>query len=117
MRSKAFALLLLLPLTLAACSSGHKAAVKASASPTVSPTPSATPSPTPRPTPAPRAPLTGLSPRSKGPLVGIKIDNAPLARDYQTGLGRAAIVYQELVEGGSTRLLAVYESDLAGAGE
>lgn len=61
--------------------------------------------------------LTGTSPRSTGPLVGFKVDNALLARPYQTGLGRAAIVYEELVEGGSTRLLAIYESDLAGPGE
>ncbi len=49
--------------------------------------------------------------------MAIKVDNAPLAWPYQTGLGRAAIVYQELVEGGSTRLLAVFESALAGPGE
>lgn len=119
MRSKAPALFLLLPLVTgltAACSSEDKAVVKPVAA-TASPTPSATPSPTPSPTPAPVDFLTGTSPRSKGRLVAIKVDNAPLAWKYQTGLGRAAIVYQELVEGGATRLLAVYESDVAGAGE
>jgi hypothetical protein len=57
--------------------------------------------------------LTGTTPRSKGPLVAVKVDNAVLARPYQRGLRSAALVYQELVEGGSTRLLAVLESDKA----
>jgi hypothetical protein len=113
MRSKAPVALLSLACLLAACSGGKgTAAPGPTPSPTASPTPSAT-----RP-PAPVLdPLTGTAPRSTGKLVGIKVDNAALARPYQTGLGRAAIVYEELVEGGSTRLLAVYESDLAGTGE
>jgi hypothetical protein len=60
--------------------------------------------------------LTGQE-KSAAPLVAVKIDNAVLARPFHAGIGRAAIVYEELVEGGSTRLLAVYESDLAGSGE
>ena len=98
----------------AACSGGGSShALK----PTPTPTPSATASPTPSPTPAPVDLLTGLPSPASGPLVAIKVDNAVLARPYQTGLSRAAVVYQELVEGGSTRLLAVFESSLAGLRE
>ena len=43
------------------------------------------------------------------PALGIKIDNAPQARP-QLGLGDADIVFEELVEGGVTRFLAVYQS-------
>lgn len=51
-------------------------------------------------TPEPVAPLTG-------PALAVKIDNAPTARP-QTGLGSAEVVYVEPVEGGMTRLVAVY---------
>ncbi len=112
MRSKVPAAVVLLSLVVAC--SGGKAAVRVSA------TPSPTPSPTAPASPKPAAAadfLTGLAHRATGPLVGIKVDNAVLARPYQTGLGQAAIVYEELVEGGSTRLLAVYESDVSGSAE
>jgi hypothetical protein len=56
-------------------------------------------------------------PASTGRLVAAKIDNAPLARPYQTGLRKASIVYQELAEGGLTRLLAVFETDKVGTSE
>jgi hypothetical protein len=116
MRSKApAAALLMLCLGLTACSGGGKkeaAPVATSAAPVA-----ATTAPAPSATPAASDPLTGTAPRSTGRVVGVKVDNAVLARPYQSGLGRAAIVYEELVEGGSTRLLAVYESDLAGSGE
>ncbi|MGB8651552.1 MAG: DUF3048 domain-containing protein [Mycobacteriales bacterium] len=98
---------------LAACSGGTHQKVQASPSPTASPTASPTRAPAGRPVDF----LTGTAPRSTAPLVGVKVDNAVLARPYQTGLGRAAIVYEELVEGGSTRLLAVFEPDRAGSGE
>ncbi len=38
----------------------------------------------------------------------MKIDNSPLARPYHRGLDEASLVYQELMEGGATRFLAVY---------
>jgi hypothetical protein len=47
--------------------------------------------------------------------VAVKIDNAPLARPFQKGIGRASVVYQELVEGGLTRFLAIYEVASAGS--
>ncbi len=102
--------LLVAVLLAASCSGGSEQ--KAEKKPTPTPTPVATTS-----APPTTDPLTGLTSLSTAPLVGVKIDNGALALPFQTGLGRAAIVYQEIVEGGATRLLAVYESDLAGAGE
>jgi hypothetical protein len=43
------------------------------------------------------------------PVVAVKIDNVPAARP-QTGLGAADVVYVEPVEGGLTRLVAVFSS-------
>jgi hypothetical protein len=43
-----------------------------------------------------------------GPVVVIKVDNAPSAQPLQLGLDKASIVYQEVVEGGATRFAAVY---------
>lgn len=59
-------------------------------------------------------PLTGAGPKRTGPVVAIKVDNETLARPYQRGLDRAALVYQELMEGGSTRLLAVFDDQSQG---
>jgi uncharacterized membrane protein YebE (DUF533 family) len=86
----------------------------------------ATPSPTPSPTPTPEepealgaAPLTGVPIFDADELdellaratVAVKIDNAPAARP-QTSLERADIVYEELVEGGATRFIALFQSDV-----
>ncbi|GAA3926817.1 DUF3048 domain-containing protein [Streptomyces gulbargensis] len=57
-----------------------------------------------------RSPLTGLPART-GPALAVKIDNVAAARPH-TGLGAADLVYVEQVEGGATRLLAVYSSRL-----
>lgn len=81
--------------------------------------PPAPPSPSPSPSPAAPVvkpvvaaptmnPLTGVGPIPKSAVVAVKIDNSPLARPYFRGLGEAALVYQELMEGGATRFLAVY---------
>ncbi|MFG3009067.1 DUF3048 domain-containing protein [Streptomyces cinerochromogenes] len=62
---------------------------------------------------APGRTPTALPSRSAGagsPLA-VKIDNVPAARP-QTGLGAADVVYVEQVEGGLTRLLAVYATRL-----
>jgi hypothetical protein len=79
-------------------------------SPTASPSPVASPSPSPSPSPKPLAlnPLTGVGPAPTSPVVVVKVDNGGLARPYHRGLGRAAIVYQELVESGETRFAAVF---------
>jgi hypothetical protein len=58
-------------------------------------------------TPLPPSPLTGL-PAAAGPVVAVKVDN--VYAGPQTGLNDADLVYCELVEGGLTRLLAVFSS-------
>jgi hypothetical protein len=93
----------------AACNGAHKVTVQPAA--VTSPSATATPSRAPKPVLADA--LTGLTAQG-GPVVAVKIDNAPLARPFQKGIGRAAVVYQELVEGGLTRFLAIYEVKAAG---
>ncbi|WP_175409642.1 DUF3048 domain-containing protein [Streptomyces sp. TRM64462] len=83
------------------------ASTKPPAAPTTTPSPTPTPTPT-APTPAAVSPFTGLPGRA-GPVLAVKIDNVRAARPH-TGLGAADIVYVEQVEGGLTRLLAVYSS-------
>ena len=62
--------------------------------------------------PAPTAPLTGMAEgaenRSRVALV-VKIDNAPKARP-QGGINQADVVIEEGVEGGVTRLAAIFHS-------
>jgi hypothetical protein len=62
---------------------------------------------------APLAPLTGLPDQSEAtasrPSIAVKIDNAPEARP-QAGLDVADIVFEEVVEGGVTRFIAVFHS-------
>lgn len=60
------------------------------------------------------APLTGERIAVGGlasPSLAAKIDNHPLARP-QLGIDRADIVFEELVEGGLTRYVAVWHSDV-----
>ena len=59
-----------------------------------------------------RAPLTGL-PDKKGvslkrPAVTVKINNTGAAKQY--GIDQADVVYEEVVEGGITRLAAIFNS-------
>lgn len=67
----------------------------------------------------PVAPLTGVrlddaAIRSRPALV-VKIDNTPNALGKQAGLNAADLVYVEQVEGGATRLAAVFQSTNADA--
>ena len=55
------------------------------------------------------SPLTGEPGDGGGPVLAVKVDNARAARPW-TGLADADVVYLEPVEGGSTRLLAVFSS-------
>ncbi|MGH3811200.1 MAG: DUF3048 domain-containing protein [Pseudonocardiaceae bacterium] len=73
-----------------------------------SPTPSS-PLPEPPPEPPPTSPFTGLPTDLGAPVLAVKIDNAAPARPH-TGLALADLVYVEPVEGGISRLLAVYQS-------
>jgi hypothetical protein len=65
--------------------------------------------------PGPVAPLTGLpDPRrltKHRSALTIKIDNTPEARP-QYGINQADVVYEEIVEGGITRLAAIFNSQL-----
>jgi hypothetical protein len=76
------------------------------------PSASPTPTPTPTPTPVEYAPLTGVQVEVgslEHPVLMAKIDNNPTARP-QVGLNDADIVFEELVEGGFTRYVAVWHS-------
>ena len=61
-------------------------------------------------------PLTGLTPRDghvpQRPALAVKVENLPQARP-QWGLGSADIVFEEPVEGGITRFIAVYQCQSA----
>lgn len=61
--------------------------------------------------PAPVSSFTGLATDPDAPTLCVKIDNAPEARP-QSGLELADLVYLEPVEGGLSRLLAVYQSQI-----
>jgi hypothetical protein len=79
--------------------------------------PSASPEPSDTPTPKVYvyAPLTGAkyeegtNPALNGPSVACKIDNLDVARP-QVNLNQTDIVFDEMVEGGLTRLVAVWHS-------
>jgi hypothetical protein len=76
------------------------------------PTESATStSPTPTPTPTPTSLLAGRVGLMDGPLLAVKIDNTAKAHP-QRGLTKADVVYIEQVEGGVTRLVALFSSQL-----
>lgn len=55
--------------------------------------------------------FTGLPTDTTAPVVAVKIDNAAPARP-QSGLAAADLMYVEPVEGGISRFLAVYQSQL-----
>lgn len=92
-----------------ACGSGHK---KAAPTTTVSTT-STTVAPTTTTLP-PTFPLTGLPAKDANqvnqPAVVVKIDNVAAARP-QTGVEAADVVYDTMVEGGLSRLAAVFQSN------
>jgi hypothetical protein len=63
------------------------------------------------PPPPPECPLSGVDPEADVPLrpaLAIKVENLPASRP-QIGLSWADIVYEEPVEGGITRFIAVYQ--------
>lgn len=92
----------------AGCSSGTKSEPQALHSEPV-PTPTASPSVTPSPSPGLVSPFTGLPVDRLRPVIAVKIDNAVLARP-QRGLDDADIVYEEVVEGRTTRFVAIFSS-------
>lgn len=69
----------------------------------------------------PVAPLTGLRMADSGaatrPALAVKIDNLDVAKESavpQAGLAKADIVFEEIVEGNITRLVAVFQSQSPG---
>ncbi|MFF9172809.1 DUF3048 domain-containing protein [Streptomyces sp. NPDC014793] len=62
-------------------------------------------------TPTPRVTVTPTPTPVAGSPLAVKIDNVSAARP-QTGLGAADVVYAEQVEGGLSRLMAVYATRL-----
>ncbi|HEU5001320.1 MAG TPA: DUF3048 domain-containing protein [Actinomycetota bacterium] len=111
MRSAGVALALgpLAAVCLAGCSTAKKA-VHVQSSPTPSPAESSEAAPT---APSPTCPLTG-QPAPSGvpnrPVYAVKVPNdTAQARGFQTGLNSADIVYEEPVEGGITRFIALYQ--------
>jgi len=57
------------------------------------------------------SPLTGTPAPTGAPVLAVKVDNSPAGRPW-TGVEDADVVYVEPVEGGTTRLLAVFSSRL-----
>ncbi|MDN3358021.1 DUF3048 domain-containing protein [Actinomadura sp. DC4] len=93
--------------TLVACSNPPEEA--ATAPPPAASEPAPTPSATPT-VPAPANPFTGTD-ATPGPVLAVKIDNTRSAKP-QLGLRSADIVYVEQVEGGLSRIMAVFSSKL-----
>ena len=106
-----------LALLASACTSSGSSAPSTSAPPpatssSAAPAPKPTPTPKPKPKPKPHHqasvnPLTGLGKRPKGPVIAVKIDDTAPGRP-QVGIDRADVVYIEAVEGGLTRLAAIF---------
>jgi hypothetical protein len=103
-------------LLLGACAPDPDEASSASSAPS----PSASASDAPAPTPTPEAPAMAIQPLRgtqvppetiAGPALAAKIDNHVAARP-QVGLDHTDIVFEELVEGGLTRYVAVWFSDV-----
>lgn len=97
---------------LAACGGNHKKKEAAASSPVITPTTPAPKSSKPAaPKPPAVNPLTGVGKPSGHGVVAVKIDDTASGRP-QVNIDKADIVYIEQVEGGLTRLLAVYNSQL-----
>lgn len=89
--------------------------------PTSTPTPAAvvvpdrTAEPAPPPAPESVAPLTGVAVADAGvldrPALAVKVENTAAARP-QTGLDSADVVIEEVVEGGITRFIAIFHSQV-----
>lgn len=105
LRAASVAATVLLSISLSACATAPGVSVK---DPSPTPTSEAT---------FDVAPLTGVEYKQgentflAGPVVMSKIDNSFEARPHE-GLSQTDIVYEELVEGGITRFLAVWHSQL-----
>ncbi len=107
MTSRPLAALLGAVLLLGACSSDPEP----KADPPAGSPSSESATPTPTPTPTPTSLLAGRVGLMDGPVLAVKIDNTAKAHP-QRGLTKADVVYIEQVEGGVTRLVAIFSSQL-----
>lgn len=101
------------PLRCAAVSVSVAASLVLTAACTSSKSPSTSSTPPPSSSaaaPPAKSPLTGLA-ASKNPVVAVKIEDTALGRP-QVNVDKADIVYVEQVEGGLTRLMAIFNSKL-----
>lgn len=57
----------------------------------------------------PEKKITIVNPDSKSRPYAVMINNAGVARKYQSGLDKAYIIYEMIVEGGLTRMMALYK--------
>ena len=98
--------------TTTACSGSHKARTAPPAPTTAAAPTTAGPSTTVHHATAVTCPLSGMpAPGGKvpaRPALAVKMDNLPIARP-QTGLSQTDIVYEEPVEGGITRYIAIFQ--------
>lgn len=93
----------------AAATAGLAACGSTAAGPArTAPATSAAPTSSPAPLPTLISPLTGLPVAAWGPVVAVKVDN--VGDSGHSGLDATDVVYAEEVEGGLTRLLAVFSS-------
>jgi hypothetical protein len=97
-----------------ACTSGGGSAPSSSPPPAPSTTSSSSSKPAPKPKPKPKPkhhaavnPLTGIGPVPKTPVIAVKIDDTAPGRP-QVNIDKADVVYIEAVEGGLTRLAAIF---------
>jgi hypothetical protein len=108
-RSSSFVVPVLLALVAASCGGGGgSSATKPKTTTTTVPPTTTTVAP-------PTTPLTGM-PDPGGaslqrPLLSVKIENTPEARP-QTGLDAADVVYEQVAEGGITRFIALFNSNI-----
>ncbi|GIG30085.1 DUF3048 domain-containing protein [Cellulomonas marina] len=111
-RVRVAALLALAVLAPAACSAGATAPAPTPTVTVDAPVEPAKAAPPP-PTLAPRWPLTGVETTEVAarPALSVKIENSTQARP-QTGLEQADVVWEEVVEGGISRFVAVYHSQV-----
>jgi hypothetical protein len=104
---------------LAACGGGGSSPRRASSSASTPPAPTVTSTPPPAttapPPPPPTNPLTGLPGDPPASVVAVKIDDTENGRP-QIGIDAADVVYIELAEGGLTRVLAIFASQLPTVG-
>jgi len=94
----------------AACTGGSSSEPSTNAAPITTPSTTQTPKPKPKPKPKPEPkvnPYTGFGPVPQRSTIAVKIDDTAPGRP-QVAINKADIVYVEAVEGGLTRLAAIF---------